>query len=114
MLTTLSSICDRFKRQRSIARRQRKQRLITGRLNELQQLEIRLENLAIDDCRWLRDNTIMIKVFYAEIELARQLFKQQQFGPAKKARGAAKATLICIERNVAAMRQDSNIRYIIN
>jgi hypothetical protein len=114
MLTTLSSICDRFKRQRSIARRQRRRRLIAGRLEELHQLEVRLENLAIDDNRWLRDNMTMIKVFYAEIELAKRLFKQQQFGLAKKSRGAAKATLICIERNFAAARNDANIRYVIN
>ncbi len=113
MLNAIGSICDRLRRKHSIARRQKRREIIAGRLTELQKLEVELETFVLNNLFAMKDNMVLIKMFYAEIADASKHFKQRQYRSAKKSRGSARTVLLCIKRN-SDLTREGRARYIVN
>lgn len=114
MIGILITACDRFRRQHSIARRQRRKRMVACRLIELRQLEVELENLILLTESPVKDNIALIRMFYAEIGEAALHFRQLHYREAKKSRSSARTALLCIRRNIDASRRDATTRFAIN
>lgn len=114
MLSVLRTSCNRFIRHHTAARRLRRKQIIRGKLAELQQLEADLENLVIRTGSPLKKNIALIKMFYADLDEASQHFKSRRYREAKRSRSSARASFICIKRNIEATANDATIQYVVN
>lgn len=116
MLIVISAVCDMLRSRRVRNARERNRRVqakIAERLGEIELLKAELRQLVESNSSWVADK-LLIKLFNDEIEEAERCYRSRRYRVARRCTGSAKATLICIERNIRAMRLSSAPTRVIN
>ncbi len=116
MLSVIIAVCNRLRVRRVRSGRERNLRVqtkIAERLSEIEQLKKELHTLVQSNSSWIADK-LLIKLFYDEIEEAERCYRSRRYRVARRCTGSAKATLICIERNIRATQLSSEPSRVIN
>jgi hypothetical protein len=107
MLVTIQAMCDRIRRRSVRIARPAPKGNISKRLKLLDEMQQKLDSLLKQHPSWKSDT--LVRVFKAELREARDLYATRRYRAARKSRGHAAATLICIERNMNAARLKQRI-----
>lgn len=116
MMSVLTAARNQIRWHRVVTMRARQRHLrarITERLSELDALATELDLLIAENVSWPLDE-LMIRMFKNEIAEARVHFQEKRYWLAKKHRKQARATLLCIKRNIRSMRLYPSAKPAIN
>lgn len=113
MLGAIQAMCGRIKRKGAALARPAREGDVSKRLGLLDDMQARLVKLLSENPKYPRRD-MLIRLFEAEMLEARRHYQSRRYRLARKCRGSAMATLICLERNIEAARRDHSVRFISN
>lgn len=113
MLGAIQAMCDRIRRKSVALARPAPKGNVSKRIDLLDEMQCQLSSLLAENPSWPRHD-VLIRLFDAEMLEARQHYEARRYRSARRCRGSAMASLICLKRNIASARRDSEVQLITN